>query len=281
MNDRSLTERIRDARDQDPHRTFSYLSRVSTKYKYVCVIVPKVAGTSTKLVLNQLEGGPEPENPGDIHERGMHLSDFSVDEIEEMLTSSDWFRFTFVRNPYDRLLSAYKSKIGVWGDEYKWLQDEIKSEYRYPVHPEGWKAIPAFRDFVRFLIANWSRLGRDGHFNLQSNILMQDVIPYDSIKWYWYYVEEFRKVLERLGAPPEVRDRVAVRYNVTLPIHHPVAYDRELADMVYEHYREDFDAFGFDRDSWLYDSDSPGTTSHVTGVLARLRESPVAEPKRS
>lgn len=274
----SLVERIRRAREEDPHRTFSYLSRVSTKFKYVCVVVPKVAGTNMKLVLNQLDGGAEPDQVGAIHEQGTRLSDFSVEENVEMLTSPEWFRFTFVRNPYDRLLSAYKSKVGIWGSEYEWLQDEIKAEYDYPVHPQGWKAIPAFRDFVRYLIANWSRLGRDGHFNSQSNILMPDVIHYDLIKWYWFYVEEFRKVLERFGAPPEVVARVAVRYNVTLPIHHPVAYDRELADSVYELYREDFDRFGFDRHSWLYDSDSPGTTSHLSGVLEGLADAPVADP---
>lgn len=39
------------------------------------------------------------------------LQDFATPMIVEMLTSPDWFWFCFVRNPYDRHLSAYKDKM--------------------------------------------------------------------------------------------------------------------------------------------------------------------------
>ena len=36
-------------------------------------------------------------------------------------------------------------------------------------------------------------------------------------------------------------------------IYHAAAYDRELASHVYGIYREDFETFGYDQDSWLFD----------------------------
>ena len=271
----ALADKISEVRETDLHQSFSYHSWVSVKHKYICMTVPKVACSTIKLLLNQLEGKPDPEDLGDIHDRGLHLSDFTVDENVEMLASPEWFRFAFVRNPYDRLLSAYKSKVGIWGDEYGWLQEEIKAAYDYPIHPQGWKAIPAFRDFVRYLVFHWDRVGGDGHFNLQSNILAHDLINYDSIKWFFYFVDEFRGILQRFNAPQEIARRVSVRRNVTLPVHHPLAYDRELADSVYELYRQDFEQYGFEKNSWLYDSDAPHTNSYLSGVIEELSEHPV------
>ena len=271
----ALAAKIAEARETDLHQSFSYHSWVSVEHKYVCMTVPKVACSTIKLLLNQLGGKPDPEDLGDIHDRGLHLSDFTVDENVEMLTSPEWFRFAFVRNPYDRLLSAYKSKVGIWGDEYGWLQEEIKTAYDYPIHPQGWKAIPAFRDFVRYLISHWDRVGGDGHFNLQSNILAHDLINYDSLKWFFYFVDEFQGILQRFNAPQEITRRVSVRRNVTLPVHHPLAYDRELADSVYELYRQDFEQYGFEKNSWLYDSDAPHTNSYLSGVIEELSEHPV------
>ena len=254
-----LAERLEAERATDRNRVFSYLSRVSTKRKYVYINTPKVAGTTVKLALNQLEGHPDPKVLGAIHEQGQRLSDFSVEENVVMLSSPDWFRFTFVRNPYDRLLSAYKSKVGIWGREYGWLQDRIRDVYGYPSHPNGWLPVVAFRDFVHYLIEKFDepRIGGDGHFSLQTTLHLEHLIQYDFVGRYEHFAEEFREVLTRLGAPEEVKDRAEEVYNPTHPIHHAIAYDRDLASPVYDHYREDFERFGYDKDSWMYDADSP------------------------
>lgn len=272
----TLADKIREARESDLNRSFSYHSRVSTKYKVVCMTVPKVACSTIKLILNHLDGEADPEHIGEVHNRGRRLTDFSVKENVEMLTSGEWYRFAFVRNPYDRLLSAYKSKVGIWGDgEYAWLQQAIRAEYDYPTHPEGWVATPAFRDFVRYLISHWDQVGRDGHLNLQSNILAHELIQYDSVKWFFYFVDEFRRILGERGAPQDEIDRVSVRNNATLPVHHPLAYDKELADIVYDLYRDDFDRYGFERNSWLYGADARHVHSLLSGVIGDLPQFPV------
>lgn len=252
---------ITSERKTDRHRVFSYLSIVSPERKYVYIATPKVANTTVKMALNQLEGNNDPDYVGNIHKQGMHLSDFSVEENVEMLTSSEWFRFTFVRNPYDRLLSAYKSKIGIWGGEpyYAKMQDEIRETFDYPTHPKGYTPVIAFRDFVNYLIKNWERrrVGCDPHFNLQTNLLMLSHVDYDLIGRFESFVKDFQEILTRLNAPDGIKEIALNNYNPTIQVHHAIAYDRELADVVYNLYQSDFEAFGFEKDSWMYDTYSP------------------------
>lgn len=41
--------------------------------------------------------------------------------------------------------------------------------------------------------------------------------------------------------------------NPTTAMYDAAVYDRELADVVYRMYEPDFVAFGYERDSWLFD----------------------------
>ncbi len=51
--------------------------------------------------------------------------------------------------------------------------------------------------------------------------------------------------------------------NPTTKMYHAAAYDRELAWRVYKVYQEDFENFGYDRDSWLFDY----SKGHAVGKL--------------
>lgn len=42
---------------------------------------------------------------------GLQLSDYPLEEVDEMLTSPNWLRFAIIRDPRDRLLSAYLEKF--------------------------------------------------------------------------------------------------------------------------------------------------------------------------
>lgn len=57
-------------------------------------------------------------------------------------------------------------------------------------------------------------------------------------------------MLERIGAPPSVLSLVVEKVNPTVHVPLPFVYDEELADLASAMYQVDFDAFGYDRDSW-------------------------------
>jgi hypothetical protein len=253
----SIDRWIETTREHDVDQTFTYHSWVSTRGRWVAVTVPKVACTRIKLTLHLLEGGPDLEHVGTVHDQGTHLVHFETPEVVEMLTSPSWFRFAFVRNPYGRLISAYKTQVGnTWNEQYRWLKTQIKDAlgpaHGYPRDNEGPDRLVAFRDFVRYLVDAPERVRRDGHFNLQSRILAPDVIPYDVIGRLESFQRDFERVLRRLDAPPEIVATAAEVKNPTTKVHPAIPYDRELADLVYDLYRPDFERFGYDRDSWMY-----------------------------
>lgn len=80
---------------------------ISHKHKSIFIHIPKAAGTSVEKFLRQVD----PEIPSKVlRKRG--FSKFFNDHL-------DYYVFSFVRNPYDRFVSAWK-----WG------------ELQYRVHPD-------------------------------------------------------------------------------------------------------------------------------------------------
>lgn len=257
-----LTSLIEAAQEDDANQSFSYHGWVVPEYKCLCMTTPKVACTTVKVTLYHLAGKPVPAQPDDVHglDVGLFVGKYSTEEIVEILTSPEWVRFCFVRNPYDRLLSAYKSKIANRGDiQYSWLQNAILEEFSYPDWDGRRSVRVTFADFVHFL----SDLGGkvryefkpdaifDGHFNAQTRILRQDLIEYDLTGRFENFEVDFKAILRRLGAPEETVALVSERRNVSPHVPLNVAYTRELAALTYDLYRDDFEAFEYDRDSWL------------------------------
>jgi hypothetical protein len=196
-----LAALVTKRRAADQYLTWGYHSPVSPAYRYVCVAIPKVACTTTKTVLRTLERLPPSDH---IHDEGPTLSDFTVDDNVEMFRSPDWLRFTFVRNPYARLYSAYKSKIGnTWEQEYDWLRALIREAFDYPVRGGVRAGMVTFDDFVRFVTGSDDpRVATDGHLAPQTAILEQDCIPYDVVGRFESFQSDFAAILSRLGGGP-------------------------------------------------------------------------------
>ncbi|HUR76602.1 MAG TPA: sulfotransferase family protein [Acidimicrobiales bacterium] len=233
-----------------------YHSRVSTRHRYVAVAVPKVGCTSIKRALHELEGLPRTERLALDHDAGeqMRLARFAANDIAQMFSATDWLKFTFVRNPYDRMLSAWKSKILARHDtQYAPLRQRIRDELHYPrKQDEVDPPVVAFGDFVRFVASCADRaVTGDGHWERQIVVGRHDLIPYDVIGRFESFEADFRAVLERLGAPADVVAMAKEVTNSTEPLPTAAAYDTDLAAIVYDHYRDDFEAFGYERDSWV------------------------------
>jgi hypothetical protein len=231
--------------------TWTYHSRASMKHKYVTVATPKVGCTTIKRALHALEGLPPAEPWWAVHDAGdeLRLSHYSKREVETMLTSPDYLRFAFVRNPYDRLLSAWKSKVLRPADtEYAPLRAEMRAAYLYPDDGVADSPVVAFGDFVRFITSTGHD---DGHWARQTQLLATDEITYDVTCRFERFVFDFAGILNRLGAPADVMAIGAEVTNPTSDLPGAAAYDTELAGIVYDYYRADFDAFGYERDSWF------------------------------
>ena len=258
VDDVSAREFVRSNRTR--WTCLGYGRYASRSHHYVYLSVGKVISTKIKADLHRLEGYELPENPGQIHNRteegrpfGPSLSDFEEDEAVEALTSPAWLCFCFVRNPYYRLFSAYKSKILNWKDQqYMPLQQEIRERFCYPMRDGKPGGMVAFRDFVAF-IGDQQQETWDGHWNLQSEALHPDRISYDVVGRAESFSDDWAAILRHLNAPDELMSSLDERINPTTKIYHAAAYDRELASRVYEMYRPDFEIYGYERDSLLFD----------------------------
>ena len=219
----------------------------------MCMTVPKIACSRLKLTLHLLEGDDAPEHIGNIHDEGQRLADFEISQINEIITSPDWFRFCFVRNPYHRLISAYTTQVGnTWNEQYGWLKQEIKAAFGYPEVMENQVPfVVSFRDFVHYLCDTREDTRRDGHFNIQTRILRPDLIQYDFVGRFENFQVDLTCILEQLKAPPEVIATASEVINPTYRVQLPLVFDKDLADIVYKMYELDFENYGYDRNSWM------------------------------
>ena len=99
--------------------------------------------------------------------RSKHLAERLADASKQKLrTVQEYFslagkalRFAFVRDPYDRIFSAWKQKIvNSWDTRYAGLRDQIRTANSYPSHTDRPAPAIAFRDFVRFVAVTMSAI---------------------------------------------------------------------------------------------------------------------------
>ncbi len=184
---------------------------VSHKLKLVFAYVPKAACTSIKQWLVTHGGfAPEIAAAGDDFNVHAYLDRhyrLRRGEARRVLADPAYFKFTFVRNPLPRLVSAYIDKVV----KVKHSARRVIRNFQLRRGLLGWNAIehwlragalldPArkltFREFVEQLAReNPARL--DPHFRAQSRLLAG--LPLDFIGRVENSQHNFRVIQERLG----------------------------------------------------------------------------------
>lgn len=231
----------------------------SERYKLLYVSTPKVACTSLKWWFASLEGharqlrefDESAESDPDLvvhdsfHKIAPHVTGVPVNELEEALTSNEYFRFAVVRNPYKRVFSAWQSKlvlreplqIGPYLDE-PFFQHPIESAEDVAV---------AFQGFLEHLSANEAPSYWDNHWTPQAALLRPELISYTNVS----QIEDTKYLSSAIaswlgkGVPDPFLSR---RTNESLIPYHPDFLTAESLRLIRELYAEDFETFGYTRD---------------------------------
>lgn len=230
-------------------------SFVNVSKRYLYFEVPKAACTQMKELLRQQQGAPpiqlfvgklmETRRDMFVHARENvplpSLVDLDDARQKEVLESDGFFRFTIVRNPYTRVVSAWKNKVVPCEPGAERVYLEIKG--RLPdMHA---KELIAFDEFVGYLQTS-DLSGCDPHWRRQVDHLFLDALSFSHVGKMEDMGASLARFEQHLGLSEPL---LAGRKNVSAPVG-LATYDQNLADKVYSLYREDFERLGYQRDSW-------------------------------
>lgn len=194
--------------------------------------IPKAANsTMVKILLTLTELG---EGDGHTHYKRILPSHVRMPPSEvQALASGIYTRFTVVRNPYDRVLSAYKEKILCRRRQLSRFSSALGVS-------DG--QIPSFETFCRFIDSGG--LHRDAHWAPQSDLLLLPLEDYDVIGRVESLSGDIERIFAALGKPtPSVIPRVNQTERTKSVRSH---YTEDSQNIVRRLYKRDFDLFGYD-----------------------------------
>ena len=224
--------------------------RVVTEPPMIYISVSKAASTRIKAILSEIAGkrslvtNPARESKfrDTANPRRVGFGTFY-----RLAKNPETLRFTFVRNPYQRLVSCWANKFQglplTAGDGKIETYLAWRSEVD-PRLPSGPDRTMSFSDFVVYACAT-NTLRIDQHWNLQTDVIEMPGIALDFIGKVENFAVDISRVLDHAQADADLRTRIAERAMQPL---NPSSRGRcaqyftaELAEMTYRAYEQDFD----------------------------------------
>jgi len=188
-------------------------------YHCIFIHIPKCAGQSVRASLF------ENLQPG-------HINAYTYQLIYPKQVFDSYFKFAFVRNPWDRLVSAYffMSAGGAHTKDQDWAQSHLAS-------------YPDFASFVRYGLQKWEILSWP-HFKPQVQFLkdQQDQINMDYIGRFENIQDDFNFIADNLGIRSNL---LFINKTKTKRDPYQTYYNEELREIVAKVYKEDIEAFDY------------------------------------
>lgn len=198
---------------------------VCNQHKIIFIHVPKTAGTTIEDALNLFQVNNLYDKHGKLHNQSVTRQHLYGSEILEQckINPKDYYIFSVVRNPYDRLVSAFHF---IQNQRNLYIPEKIKQM--------------SFDNFIRcgFKMDKFERRYIfDGHLELQTNYLDIDNINI-------FKFENLQECFDMLSARFNIDNfKHCLKCTVRKPWEE--YYTPELKELVYNFYKEDFDRFKY------------------------------------
>ena len=246
----SVTRKLYDA-----CADLNYFFNPIPQRKLVYIEVPKAACTKMKSLLSNSVYKTDPASDINYHDRKELKLPSPIQlgyrRFEKLLKDPDTIVFTVTRNPFSRLRSCYSNKF-----QHRKLSEPDRRAVAWFTSLIGndWRErIPqvdierdrlSFDSFVRFACAG-ATTTNNGHWMSMSRIVPINrgvdikVIKLENL------VEEISPVLDRLGAPDELRQSLTSPVNTSSSVVE-TEWTEELIEIVRQTYAQDFSGFGYE-----------------------------------
>ena len=200
---------------------------VFKKLQVVYLQIPKAACTTIKWNLALAEGLIDEATPFHWVNAQKNLCGFWG--LPEKYNNFFWF--TFVRNPYDRLVSGWYDKI---------VDNKVEAVIEH-AHPGVFSPGMTFPDFVRQLETIPDER-TNGHFHSQTGLIKNNIA--DKNLHYIARVENFAVDWAALASHLMISPK-SVWLNAKNRNHYRTYYNQETLDIVTKRFQNDLDTFGY------------------------------------
>jgi hypothetical protein len=223
---------------------------VLPEYRLLYVWIPKCATSLIKTILILLSGR-EPGPYQDLHKRKVSGLEgprhVGISAFYRVATDPSALRFAFVRNPYDRLVSAWADKFQdkplVRGNSFIEQYLDLRAEID-PALPEGADHTLSFADFVIYATETAHR-AVDPHWHVQDDFLTVPGVTLNFIGKLESFNADFVRVLDHVNASDDLRKKAIIPVNSSRRARCTDYYSDDLARRVHTAYERDFDRFGY------------------------------------
>lgn len=184
-------------------------------FRCIFIHIPKAAGTSVALTL--------------FGQGSRHVPWFEYQKANPRKFKS-YFKFTFVRNPWDRLASSYffLRKGGMNADDAAWAEANLRDFDDFASFVRGWVNERNIQTWVHFRPQHYFICNPDG------KVMMDFVGRMENME------SDFSYVAERLGCT-----RKLMEVNSGSNRNYNAYYDDETREIVRRVYARDIELFGY------------------------------------
>jgi hypothetical protein len=228
-----------------------YSTFVLESYSVMYLDTPKAGCTSIKTALCRLlddfkfpQESDSRETARDmfVHDRSRiplkSLLDLNRADQFRVLFSNLWKRFCVVRNPFDRVFSAWYSKVLL---REPGVYDKIPALGFPPKLSSIGEIYSLFEEFIEYLLANGTE--SDAHWDTQHDLLFIGQIQWDVIEKYERLVSKTRHSYPKLNG-----------LQLSLPVVNKSGFrpdwtrvSTRTRDAIAELYADDFEIFGYEK----------------------------------